>query len=310
MNPAPAAPPAATSEPAPAHDALTGARITVLVNPTSGRGRAAPLAEAIEAALRRHNAAPTVLPVRQSAGLAEGETDAIVLIGGDGTLHHSIDTLMRIGAPVRIAPCGTENLFAKEFSMRADVDDVLAAIRRADVRPTDVCRRDGSPFAVMLSVGPDAAIVERVALERTGAITRLSYVRPGLAQLLRPTLPRLSVRVDGETLVDARRGWLVIANARHYAVGVNPAADARTDDGLIDVAFMPAANAPVALFWMIRARLRAASAGSVRARGRDVEVIAHDDAAPVQMDGEFAAPIEAGQPMRITIDPGALRILA
>lgn len=294
------------------HGATARSRFVILLNPASGKGRAAGVADAVAHALRGRGASVELLDVRDSPALTRGAQDAVLVVGGDGTLHHSLGTILAADAPVRVAPCGTENLFAREFGWTAAPDLVAADALSGAERRIDVARRDGVPFAVMCSAGPDASIVSRVAAARTGAIRHLSYVRPIIAETLAPTLPRMRVEVDGELVVDDARGWLVVANSRQYAVRIDPAPRARVDDGMLDVVFMPAAGGVGALAWAARSRLRRHTRRSslVVRTGVDVKIHAIDGAAPVQCDGEAAPPIVPGVPARIVIDAGALRVLS
>ncbi|TVQ63113.1 MAG: hypothetical protein EA379_04450 [Phycisphaerales bacterium] len=287
-------------------------RIVLLLNSASGRGRAAGVADAITRALRSHGVAVETLDVHDDPTLEPGAQDAIVVVGGDGTLHHSLGTILDADAPVRVVPCGTENLFAREFGWTACVERIVEDVARGKERRVDVALRDGEPFAVMLSVGPDAAVVSRVAANRAGAIRHLSYVRPIIAETLAPTLPRLSVTVDGERIVNETHGWLVVANSRQYAVRIDPAPDARIDDGLLDVVFVPARSGLSAAAFVVcsRLRLRARRRSVVRCTGREVEVSAFDHPAPTQCDGEVGSPIAPSIPVRLTVEAGALRVVS
>ncbi|MGE4198428.1 MAG: diacylglycerol kinase family protein, partial [Phycisphaerales bacterium] len=181
--------------------------------------------------------------------------------------------------------------------------------------PSQVGVRDPAlptAFFLMLSVGPDAAVVHRLAAARTGAIGHWSYLRPILSEMLAPTLRPLTVHADGSRLFHARTGLLVIANSPQYGVRINPAARASISDGLLDIVFFPAESAAELVVWAARARLRS----HLRSRrllyhtAREVTLHCDDGAAPYQLDGEAGRYIDSpSQPLTIRLRPAALKVL-
>lgn len=291
------------------------------------------MGETITAALRGAGHEVEALTIRQREEFADSadDMDLVVIVGGDGTVHHSLEILQREraretgvapgaprapGAPTaavagRVAepgggpaiyhvPTGTENLFAREFGMRRDPASLLRAIERWDVRAIDLGLVRGWPFAIMVSVGPDASVIHRVNAGRDGAITHMSYVGPVIAEALRPSLPRLTIDAEREgktvRLAEEERGWLVVANMRQYACRIDPCAAAKPDDGLLDVAFFPASISPRLLRWVVRSRLRLNDTALARAAGARFEraqriAVTSRDPAPVQIDGEVGGSI-------------------
>lgn len=211
---------------------------------------------------------------------------ALVCVGGDGTLHYALRDAAEAGVPVCVVPFGTENLFARQFGMRGG-KSLADRLRGAEVQEVDLGRvaRGGEArlFAIMVSMGPDASVIHRLARVRRGPISHLSYARPALAEAAAPALVPLRVEVDGRLIVDGRHGVLVVANSRQYAARIDPAAEASMTDGLLDVVFMPARTALGVVAWAARARLRRMG-NAVSARGRNVQVKAVGGAS--QVDGE------------------------
>src|ERR1700690_3087029 len=56
------------------------------------------------------------------------EADAVVIFGGDGTIHRHLPQLVALGLPVLVVPCGSGNDFARALKLRS-VRDSLAAWR-------------------------------------------------------------------------------------------------------------------------------------------------------------------------------------
>src|ERR1700682_948290 len=57
------------------------------------------------------------------------ETDAILVFGGDGTVHRHLPQLVKLRLPVLVVPCGSGNDFARALGLRS-IRDSLAAWRK------------------------------------------------------------------------------------------------------------------------------------------------------------------------------------
>jgi len=295
---------------------MTSRRVVLLFNPASGRGKAERFARALAGALALDGWETELVDITKVR--ADPRLDgahAVVIIGGDGSVHRSAPGIARAGVPMLIAPMGTENLLARELGMRADIDAIRTTLRDGVLARLDMPTVNGTPFLVMCSVGLDAAIVaqadDRRRKHHAGTISKSTYLLPLLGQALHPTLPELRITVDGRTVCDGRRGMLVIANCRRYAARLNPAPDASMTDGLLDVAFYPMRSTLGACRWALLSWLgrHERTGGFIGARGRMIEVASlNGEDPPIQIDGE-PAPVEAPSPLRFIADAGRIDAL-
>ncbi len=309
--------------------------VTILYNPVAGRGKAAAAAHRLAADLSRdahtvelRDTGPAALKRSHDAALPG--TDAMIVVGGDGSVHAAADLARRSGAPVYQFPMGTENLFAREFGMDRTYATLARALERRRIVPIDMGDCNGRSFLLMCSVGLDANVVHRLARVRTGAITHFSYARHLLLEAIRPDTPRLTIRVDGRTLVDGRDGLVVVANSRQYAFRLNPARHADMTDGLLDGIFIPCRSPLAMTAWATRLRLQDVSQarGIVYFRGTRIRIEAEprpipragaarlSDAAVYQLDGEapgISYDRDSGPattPLEITVRPSAMLVLS
>ncbi len=288
--------------------------IRIVANAHSGRGRAAATADTLHRALQNERWPATLAAITPGGPdpLAEATPhDLIVLVGGDGTVHHALPRLIASGATLYHAPTGTENLFARDWGMRPDPATLLAAIRRGRVLSMDAASANGRPLALLCSVGLDASVIARRAARARGAGEGHSaYFWPVIDELLSPTLPRLSITVDGVPLTPPGTptpGLAIVANSHQYAARIDPLPHANPRDGLLDIAFLPCATRVEALVLAAYARARRLDDldGVRLACGRVITIHA-PDAAPAQIDGE---PFGSITSLNIHAFPGALGIL-
>ncbi len=218
------------------------------------------MAQEAEEALRRAGATVTTSVSTypgEAVGLAEaavssGETDAVVAVGGDGTLFEVINGMFdRSGrtppssaaspvAPIPVAqiPVGTGNSFIKDLNISSPqeaIDAILAGHRRT----IDVGRfatTDGSWYFVnLLGAGFVSSVAHTAG--RYKKLGALSYIIAVIQETVRLSYNPLTLTVDGDRIV--RDGVFVeICNSRFTGGDMMMAPGAAIDDGLFDVVIM------------------------------------------------------------------------
>jgi diacylglycerol kinase family enzyme len=306
-------------------------RIVLLFNPIAGSGKAHATAEAVDRELARAGHSCVLVatqmdpPIRWLDRELEG-ADVLAVVGGDGAVRLASDAALRTGTPIYHLPLGTENLFAREFGMRRDARQFLAALERGKLREIDVGFANGHLFLLMVSIGFDAEVIAELTRVRRGSISHVAYVRPILSQVFRWKPQPIDLRIDGERVTNGVPGWVIVANCRQYGMRLDFARRASVDDGLLDVVFMPTAAMHQVIRWLLAARvgLHLRSRHLLYRTGRVVEVTT-DEPQRVQLDGDlphhaWAAPESSATPssddliypsrmLRVTTRPGAIRVL-
>lgn len=293
---------------------MANGALLILYNPVSGGGRAEQAATRLADTLRAAGHEVDTTPTRP--GGDDGRLDqriggsaVLVVLGGDGAVRAAAGPAIRTRTPLYHVPYGTANLFAREFGMDRRPATLLRALEHAEVRRVDAGDADGEPFVLMASTGFDAEVVHDLAANRGDSITYFTYAGPLLRQMKRWEPASLSVTVDGRPVeIDPPAcGTVVVANARQYAFGLNPAPDADMTDGLLDVVYLPTTTRRALLAWIVKLRLsrRRAGRGLAVARGAVVEIRC-DRPRRLQVDGD---PHGTGRAFRLAVRPGALLVL-
>ncbi|GGR29663.1 hypothetical protein GCM10010497_35080 [Streptomyces cinereoruber] len=240
--------------------------ITLFVNPTAGRGRGAQAARPALDALRDaglsvrivlgHDAADALRRAREA--VADG-TGALVAVGGDGMVSLALEVVAGTPVPLGIIAAGTGNDFARTLGL--PVRDPAAAARVAagilkdtGGRAVDLGRVTSGGtaatgtsaagtatagagarwYATVLASGFDSRVNDRGNRMRLPA-GRFKYDLAILAELaaFRPVPYRLTL--DGGRIVEVDATLVAVGNGTSYGGGMRICADARTDDGLLDV---------------------------------------------------------------------------
>lgn len=254
---------------------------------------------------------------------AAASADAVVVVGGDGTIHEAVNGLAGTGAVFGVLPFGTGNDFAHALGMPDDVPAAVAALAAADVRDTDLGRvrwetptPDGGAawstrrFANCLGVGFDA--LAALGAARTKWLGgNAAYVAAVLHALwdLRGAGVRARVAVDG---ADVHAGPLFlceVGNGHSIGGGFLMTPDATPHDGRLDVCVVRHLPTRRALR-LLPSAIRGAHVGQPEVTmtgGTRVSLSADTFSLPVQADGEGLT--LTARTVEVEVEPGALRAL-
>jgi diacylglycerol kinase (ATP) len=180
------------------------------------------------------------------------QADAVLIFGGDGTIHRYLPQLVGLQIPLLVVPCGSGNDFARALGLK-NVRDSLAAWRKfssgnGNERTIDLgviaATKTGSDtgeshyFCCMGGVGLDAEVSRRANQLPRWVRARGGYILSLLPALLgfTPISMRLSLPEHRDDFVSRKTIMIAaFANAPSYGGGMKIAPHAQLDDGLLDV---------------------------------------------------------------------------
>ena len=178
-----------------------------------------------------------------------GDADAVLLFGGDGTIHRHLAALVRLNLPVLVVPAGSGNDFARALHLRSVAVSLRAwqqfEAGRLEPRVIDLglITPSSSPekhhyFCCVAGCGLDS-VVARLANQ----MPRWLRARGGYAMGLIPTILRfkpfhlrITTRNGGASQSSEKLTTLAtFANTQFYGGGMRIAPRAEMDDGMLDV---------------------------------------------------------------------------
>lgn len=282
---------------------------TALVNPVSGRGRAAEAWGAVAALLGGADA--VVVPTQgrahavAAARAAAAAGRVAVAVGGDGLVRDVAEGTVRGGGVMGIVPAGRGNDLARALALPGDPAGLAEVLLHAPARPLDVIDLGGTIVAGNVYAGIDA--VASVLINRSRRLPAgLTYRVAPVRAIMSWRAPTFTLVLDGATR-RVRAHSIVVGNSGAYGHGMRIVPPARMDDGLLHVLIVHDGPRRAIVSFM-----RAAERGAHVDRP-DVEIvtarsvsIAADRPVPVCGDGEHLGEL----PAVAGVLPGALRLVS
>ena len=245
---------------------------------------------------------------------------AIVVLGGDGTVNEAANALIGTKVPLAALPGGSTNVFTRTIGISRKLDTAVADLRASldagAIRGMPVGSVNGRRFLFHVGIGFDAAVVAQV--ERRATLKRkvgqAVFVYATVVTLLRHfdrRRPGFSMRFPDGTHVKAF--YAVVMSSSPYTYlgrrGLTLTEDAGPGRGLVAVTVQSIGPATVAGLFV-----------SALGRGRRLRRSPHVDHRadltsftvasrrpfPYQVDGDYLGEVEE---LRITHEPNALRIV-
>jgi diacylglycerol kinase (ATP) len=291
--------------------------VAVVVNPTSGRGRAARYLPQVRELLA---SVPGGLDVAVSEGpdhapklardAAEGGAEIVVAMGGDGMVGMVGTALIGTPAALGLIPTGTGNDFAVAlgYRRRKPLDGVQALLRPSflEIDAARIKWQAGERlFLNVAGTGFDSEVNDAANRMKTRVQGTAKYVAAVVKTLPGFRAGRFEVTIDGEhrTLPGM---MIAVGNGVSYGGGMKVTPKASFTDGLLDLTVI--GTLPKAQFlWHFPKVFRGTHLKLpmvTSMRGRHIEITA-DREFEVYADGERVGPL----PATFEVIPKALRVV-
>src|SRR5690606_19554576 len=219
----------------------------------------------------------------------EGQFDAILIGGGDGTIKMVVESVLDSNHTVGIIPLGSANGLATSLGI-GNLEAAIEAVINSREIKMDAIKINGELSLHLSDFGFNASLIKK--FEDGGERGMLSYFKSSVAQLFEVKTYRFEVSVDDKVEQNEAK-MLVNANGNKYVTGalINPVG--RMNDGLFEIiALDPAGIEDLVMISIALFRGNLNEMGAVRIWQASKAEIRNLDGADFQIDGELLGKVE------------------
>ena len=253
---------------------------------------------------------------------SSNDAEAILIFGGDGTIHRHLPALTRLKLPLLVVPSGSGNDFARALRLHSERDSLRAwrdfkagkiqarSIDLGIIVPLAAPERTYY-FCCVAGCGLDSEVARRANRMPRWIRGHGGYVLALLPLLMKlPAFPLRLKQFNGESSQATETEKLTLlaafANTQFYGDGMRIAPQADFADGKLDVCRISTVN-PLQLLWMFPRVYSGRHLLSPKIEYTKAERVKIESGCPVEIyaDGEFVCET----PAEISIAPGALQVI-
>ncbi|MFV0525279.1 MAG: diacylglycerol/lipid kinase family protein [Acidimicrobiales bacterium] len=226
------------------------ALVHLLVNPAARQGqRHQAVATRLEAA------GCQVVPIRPLSvagirpaleqALRAGVLERLIVVGGDGLLHHTLPAVAGTDVVVAVIPTGTGNDFGRAMRLPTSLDQAVRAAL-GPPRAVDLISAPGGAYAASVVTAGFSSLANAAADRFPRALGGQRYTLGALAALPRLAPFPVTIGLDGDgsgrACFSHEAVLVAVANTRCFGAGMAIAPDADPTDGRLDVVVIGAVS--------------------------------------------------------------------
>ena len=286
-------------------------KIVFVYNPTSGTIRLIPVIPIIERFVNRDLYDFSIVSTQYRGHATElarqyaaQNYDAVIAVGGDGTVNEVGRGLIGTNTALGIIPCGSGNGLARHLGISMDPFKAVKWLDKSIFSEIDYGMIEDHPFFCTCGVGFDAKVTDTFSKAGTrGVLTYMESILKEIATYKDKTY-KLSFDNSSETF-DCF--IVTCANADQWGNNAFIAPTASMQDGLMDVVvihpFTPL-DAPLLAFQLFNKLIDRNPKVTVRRCAQ--MTITRDSEGPAHYDGE---PVTLGKEIHVRMIKGGLKVL-
>ena len=286
-------------------------KIVFVYNPISGNRRLIPVVPIIERFVNRDLYDYSIISTEYKEHATElarqyaaQQYDAVIAVGGDGTVNEVGCGLIGTGTALGIIPCGSGNGLARHLGIPMDPFKAVKWLDKSIFTEIDYGMIENQPFFCTCGVGFDAKVSDSFSKAGSrGVLTYLESIMKEIATYHNETY-KLSFDNSSETF---EAFFITCANADQWGNNAFIAPTASLQDGILDVICahpFSVVDAPLIAFQLFNKQIHKNPKVSVRKCRR--VTITRDSEGPAHYDGE---PVMLGKEIHIEIVSGGLKVL-
>ena len=210
--------------------------ILFLLNPISGIGKKGDLPEMIKAHIRGHHYELRYTEYRKHgeeiAQAEKNNRDAIVAIGGDGTVNEIASALVDSNCAMGVIPAGSGNGLARHLKIPLNVKSAIERISEFIPQTYDTGKVNGHFFAGTCGFGFDGYIAER--FDKYPKRGFLSYAKLIALEYSKYTPLTFKVTI-GDKIIEQKALVCAVANSSQFGNGFTISPSSDMQDGKMEL---------------------------------------------------------------------------
>src|SRR5690606_6479284 len=234
----------------------------------------------------------------------EEKYDAVIAVGGDGTINEIGSALVGTKMPLGIIPEGSGNGLALYLGVPMNESAALRRINRFETVQIDCGRVSDNYFFNIAGIGFDASVSDKFAGETFRGPA--GYLRTVVNLLSKYKPKKYNLLIDGKSF--EREAFMIsVANSPQYGNNAYIAPNASINDGILDVCIVhkfPLYTLPLMVFHLFNKTADQSEYVEI-IPGKQI-TIQQQESAPVHLDGE---PMDLGESIEIQVIPKSLHII-
>jgi len=224
-----------------------------LANPKSGNGFAESIFQRVDRVLKKNNI-HSILYVSKKRGDIKNKIismdltkfDAIIIIGGDGTINEAVNGLIRSGKshylPLGLIPSGSGNAFASDLNLNT-IDQAVENILKFNLMNIDVMKinyNNSTTYSINILGWGMASRVNKIA-EKLRFFGGMRYSIASIFCILFLKPKSMDINID-DISIKCKGLFFLALNTIHTGKGMRMAPNAKLNDGLLDFIYFENAS--------------------------------------------------------------------
>lgn len=280
--------------------------LLLIINDNAGKGLTEAKKEIIFSYLVQNNCEFTVINLDEFDRLEDLNIfDAVVAVGGDGSVLRVLSRLVNTDIKLGIIPCGTANLFAASLCIPENIQKAIDIILNGSTAKVDIGKAGNEYFALRIGIGYDAEVVTGANKFWKNRIGYLSYLIQGIVSSFKLSRKSYKIVIDNREMV-VNANSIIIANAGNMFKNLfSVAPSGSISDGKLDIFIFAAKNLWEFLLVLFRilAGKEALGKNVIYAKATNIRI--DTDYRDVHIDGE---PCKYSN-LDISVIPRALKVM-
>ena len=222
-------------------------------NPKSGKGSAESIFSRVDRVLKKNNFYSTLYISKKRGDIKNKiismdltKFDAIIVIGGDGTINEAVNGLIRSGKshylPLGLIPSGSGNAFASDLNLNS-IDQAVENILKFNLMDIDVMKinyNNSITYSVNILGWGMASRVNKIA-EKLRIFGGIRYTVASIFCILFLKPKPMDISID-DISIKCKGLFFLALNTIHTGKGMRMAPNAKLNDGLLDFIYFENAS--------------------------------------------------------------------